>query len=60
MEATETISNAIIYQKLNEMQKSLEFLSAKFDKTQNENKELKKILKTQDKDNKMLKERLSP
>lgn len=40
------------------MQKSLECLSAKFDEMQNENKELKEILKTQDKDNKMLKERL--
>lgn len=58
-ENTEDITNTTIYQKLSEMQKSLEFLSEKFDEIQKENAELRNILKEQKKCNKMLEEKVN-
>lgn len=54
----EEITNNEIYKMLGEMKKSMDYMSAKFDEIQEENKELKKCLKETEKENKNLKERV--
>lgn len=58
-EDDEEISNNVIYKKLREMEKSLEFMSAQFEQIRNENKEIKQIMKENEKENKELKERIN-
>lgn len=57
-DSEDEITNKTIFQKLKDMEKSIEFMAAQFDRMQKENKEIKKLLKENNKENENLKERI--
>lgn len=57
-DSEDEVTNNTIYKKLKDMEKSIEFMAAQFDKMQKENKEIKKLLKENSKENEHLKERI--